>query len=418
MPSRTAVPGAIISSARTSRGSCLASSSETSSPAYGIPRIVRDCWEKGFAVRDNGLIPPPCEGSGGAAGRRVRRAPPRSALPTVGQALARRQRRRSRPNLRASASRRSGWATWRSSPVRPISPKAASGRLAVTAERDAPFAADAIASAIARSAPGSSTRTPPATTRRRRRVPIDDAGVARQHRQHERQAVAVDAVGHPSRRHQLGRARRAPGPRPAADASPPSRRGSTEPGLPRVASATKRAEASSTSTRPVVAHLEDADLVGRPEAVLQRAQRPVGALALALEREHAVDEVLEHARTGERALLGDVADQHDRDAARLGDAHQAPGDLAHLPDRSRRPGQPGRMQRLDRVDDADVGALGLDRRDDRLEVGLGDDRDRQRGRAEPLGAQPHLGGRLLAGDVEDAAPGPRRALARGSRAPS
>src|SRR5918999_1170621 len=35
-PSRTAVPGATISRALTSRGSCRASSSETSSPAYGM----------------------------------------------------------------------------------------------------------------------------------------------------------------------------------------------------------------------------------------------------------------------------------------------------------------------------------------------------------------------------------------------
>ena len=48
-----------------------------------------------------------------------------------------------------------------------------------------------------------------------------------------------------------------------------------------------------------VAHLEDAELAGRAEAVLERAQRPVGALALALEEQHAVDEVLER-RAGRR----------------------------------------------------------------------------------------------------------------------
>ena len=44
----------------------------------------------------------------------------------------------------------------------------------------------------------------------------------------------------------------------------------------------------------VVAHLEHAGLVGRPEAVLDRAHRPVGPLPLALELQHAVDQVLEH----------------------------------------------------------------------------------------------------------------------------
>src|SRR3954462_8201745 len=56
-------------------------------------------------------------------------------------------------------------------------------------------------------------------------------------------------------------------------------------------------------------HLEYADVVGRAEAVLQRAQRAIRALALALELEHAIDQMLEHARAGQRALLRDVADE-------------------------------------------------------------------------------------------------------------
>ena len=35
-------------------------------------------------------------------------------------------------------------------------------------------------------------------------------------------------------------------------------------------------------------------------------------VALALERQHGVDDVLEHARPGEAAVLGDVTDEHDR----------------------------------------------------------------------------------------------------------
>ena len=54
------------------------------------------------------------------------------------------------------------------------------------------------------------------------------------------------------------------------------------------------------------------DLVGGAEAVLERPQRAVGALALALELQHAVHQVLEHARARERALLGHVAHQHRR----------------------------------------------------------------------------------------------------------
>ena len=56
-------------------------------------------------------------------------------------------------------------------------------------------------------------------------------------------------------------------------------------------------------------HLEHADLVGGAEAVLDRAQDAELVAAVALEVEHRVDHVLEHARPGDLAVLGDVADQ-------------------------------------------------------------------------------------------------------------
>ena len=56
-------------------------------------------------------------------------------------------------------------------------------------------------------------------------------------------------------------------------------------------------------------HLEDADLVGRAEAVLDRAQDAELVAALALEVEHGVDHVLDDARAGDLAVLGDVADE-------------------------------------------------------------------------------------------------------------
>ena len=251
---------------------------------------------------------------------------------------------------RASAIRRSGWATWRSSPVRPISPKAASGRSPRTSAT--PRAAEATASATARSAPGSSTRTPPATDTNTSLAPSPTPRVAGR----ARRARAPGGCGrprrHPPGRHQLrGRderlhlheqrpraLHRAQHDRARAPAWPPPRTG---PRRPR------------TSTSPLLAHLEHADLVGRPEAVLERAQRAVGALALALELEHAVHEVLEHARAGERALLGHVAHEHRRDAALLGHPHEPPGHLAHLADRAGRADQLARVQRLHRVDHAD-----------------------------------------------------------------
>ena len=69
-----------------------------------------------------------------------------------------------------------------------------------------------------------------------------------------------------------GRARRAPGPRPAAAGCP---RGSARrrcPGAGPSCSTRKARAGSATSRRPELAHLEDADLLGRAEAVLRGAQ--------------------------------------------------------------------------------------------------------------------------------------------------
>ena len=59
-------------------------------------------------------------------------------------------------------------------------------------------------------------------------------------------------------------------------------------------------------------------------------------VAVALELEDAVDEVLEHARACDGAVLRHVADQDRRDAVLLRDAQQARGRLAHLSDRAGR----------------------------------------------------------------------------------
>jgi hypothetical protein len=71
-------------------------------------------------------------------------------------------------------------------------------------------------------------------------------------------------------------------------------------------------------------HREHAEFVDRAEAVLVRAQHAEAAAALALEVQHRVDHVLEHARAGDAAFLGDVADQeHVGTPVFLRVAHQA-----------------------------------------------------------------------------------------------
>ena len=59
---------------------------------------------------------------------------------------------------------------------------------------------------------------------------------------------------------------------------------------------------------------------------------------------------------------------------------------------------------LHRVDDHQVGRHGVDVAEDGGQVGLGGQEERAGHRLDPLGPQPHLGGRLLAGDVEHPPP--------------
>ena len=61
------------------------------------------------------------------------------------------------------------------------------------------------------------------------------------------------------------------------------------------------------------------------EAVLDRAQNAEVVAAIALEIEHRVDHVLDQLGPGDLAVLGDMPDQDDGAAARLGEAHQRLG---------------------------------------------------------------------------------------------
>ena len=131
-------------------------------------------------------------------------------------------------------------------------------------------------------------------------------------------------------------------------------------------------------------------------------------IAVALELEHAVDQVLEHARACDCAVLGHVADEDGGDVLLLRDPEQAAGGLADLADRAGRRAHVGGIESLDRVDHADVGPLALEGGADGIELGLGEDLD-VLGAAEPRRAQLHLRGRLLAGDEE------RTAAAGGDR---
>ena len=166
-----------------------------------------------------------------------------------------------------------------------------------------------------------------------------DAGVAPQDGEHERQPVAVDAVADPARGHELALGDE----RLDLDQERTRalhRREDDRAGRLRGLADEARAGVEDLD-EAALAHLEDPDLVRRAEAVLQRAQRAVGALALALELQHAVDQVLEHPRAGQRALLGDVPDEQHGRALALGH-----GADARSPPRAPGPTVPGaRLER-------------------------------------------------------------------------
>ena len=76
--------------------------------------------------------------------------------------------------------------------------------------------------------------------------------------------------------------------------------------------------------------VEAADLVGGPVAVLQGAQQAQPGVALAVELAHHVHQVLEQPGSGNRAVLGDVADQDGGHVPSLGGVDEGGGDLADL----------------------------------------------------------------------------------------
>ena len=144
-------------------------------------------------------------------------------------------------------------------------------------------------------------------------------------------------------------------------------------------------------------HLEHAELVRRTEAVLDRPEDAMGVVAVAFELQDAVDEVLEHARAGDRAVLRHMADEEGGDAVLLRDAQQAARSLPHLRHRARRRADLVRPERLHRVDHADGRPFALERLADDVELGLSEDLDLVAA-AEPCCAELHLRHGLLTGD--------------------
>ena len=109
--------------------------------------------------------------------------------------------------------------------------------------------------------------------------------------------------------------------------------------------------------------------------------------------------MLEHARAGEAAVFGDVADEDQAGAALLGEAGELRGAFAHLGDRAGRGAVGVGVQRLDGVDDGDARTRGGERAEDGLQTDLGQQLQALGGQLQTLGAQGDLFGGLFAADV-------------------
>ncbi len=155
---------------------------------------------------------------------------------------------------------------------------------------------------------------------------------------------------------------------------------------------------------PVVVQQETADFVGRAEAVLHAAHHAQRRRAVTLEVQHDVDEVLQRPRTGDGAVLGDVADEQHGDAGGLGRHRECGGDGADLGDAAGDAVDLGGRHGLHRVHDDQRGLHLLDVAERGLQVGLGRQVHLVVGASGALGTQPDLACRLLTREVERTAP--------------
>ena len=123
-------------------------------------------------------------------------------------------------------------------------------------------------------------------------------------------------------------------------------------------------------------------------------------VALAFEIQHGVHHVLERLRTGETAVLGDVADEERRDVVALRGKQKLRGGFAHLPDAAGRRLELQREHRLDRVHDHQRRLHAADFLEDALDAGLREQVQRRIANTQPIAARLDLMLRLLTRRVQ------------------
>ena len=147
-------------------------------------------------------------------------------------------------------------------------------------------------------------------------------------------------------------------------------------------------------------HGENADLVDGTKTVLDRPHQPELAVGVAFKIQHGIDHVLEHARPGQRALLGHMADQNNADAGRFGRTRQVRRAFAYLGYRARRGAQLIRIHGLDGIDHRHIGLLAAQCAQNFFQLDFGQHTHLRGFQPEAARAQSHLGAAFLTGDVQ------------------
>ena len=130
-------------------------------------------------------------------------------------------------------------------------------------------------------------------------------------------------------------------------------------------------------------------------------------MALALEVQHGVDDVLEGLGAGEAAVLRHMADEQRRHVLAFGGKQQLRRRLAHLADAAGRRLEFQREHRLDRIDDHQSGPDARDLLENPLEARFSEQKQRRIAHAKPLAARLDLVLRFLAGAVQHRSDRPR-----------
>ena len=122
--------------------------------------------------------------------------------------------------------------------------------------------------------------------------------------------------------------------------------------------------------------------------------------ALALETEHRIDHMFEHAWPGDAAILGHMADHHQRRALLLGEADQLLCTRPHLTDGARRALDEVAVHRLDRIDDEKIRRIAMaDGGEDIPHRSRARQLNRRIAKTQTARAQAHLIGGFLAADI-------------------